>query len=138
MRLSIITIPTLITSTDTGSKGANTMPMRTIEALTREWRHVTWKVIELHNVPVSRMRRLLLETYTSLHALREKKSVSKSICALLCELQDFSWWVTELKQSPMHGLYPIYGTIIDAIKKEFLTGNSDTKAIAQFLNGELE
>lgn len=114
------------------------MPMRTIEALTREWRHVTWKVIELHNVPVSRMRRLLLETYTSLHALREKKSVSKSICALLCELQDFSWWVTELKQSPMHGLYPIYGTIIDAIKKEFLTGNSDTKAIAQFLNGELE
>lgn len=113
------------------------MPTRTIEALTREWRHVTWKVIELHNVPVSRMRRLLLETYTVLHALREKKTVSKSICDLLCEMQDFSWWITDLNHSPMHGLYPIYSTIIDEMRKEFLTGESDAKAIGQFLNGEL-
>ena len=136
MKSSATTMPMSIISMVIGFKGANSMQMRTIEALTREWRHITWRAIELHNVPISRMRRLLLETYTALHALREKKSVSKSVCALLCEMQEFSWRIANLEQSPIYGLYPIYVTIIDAIRKEFLTGESDTKAIAQFLNGD--
>ena len=112
------------------------MPMETIETLTREWRYMTWEAIELRNIPISKIRNLLLDTYTTLHGLRDKKSVSKSVCALLCEMQEFSWCIANLKQSPIYGLYPVYGTIIDAIRKEFLTSESDTKAIAQFLNGD--
>ena len=113
------------------------MKIRPIVKLTKDWRSITWEVIELRKVPIEKVRLLLLETYTTLHALREKKYIPKSVCALLCEMNDFAWWVNDLENSPIHGLYPIFSTVIDEMRKEFLTGASDDKAIAKFLNGEL-
>ncbi len=114
------------------------MKIRSIIKLTKDWHSMTWEVIELRKVPIEKVRLLLLETYTTLHALREKRYIPKSVCALLCETNDFAWWVNDLENSPIHGLYPIFSTAIDEIRKEFLTGTSDDKAIAKFLNGELE
>lgn len=113
------------------------MKIRSIVKLTKDWRSMTWEVIELRKVPIEKVRLLLLETYTTLHALRKKKYIPKSVCALLCEMNDFAWWVNDLENSPIHGLYPIFSTVIDEMRKEFLTGASDTKSIAKFLNGEL-
>ena len=56
---------------------------------------------------------------------------------LLCEMQHFAHWVSSLENSPMYGLYPIFSTAIDEMQKEFISGNSNTKALAQFLNEKI-
>ena len=112
------------------------MAIHTIESLTKHWRSVTKRTIEMRKISISEIRMLVLETYTTLHALRHASVVAKSVCVLICEIKNFSWWVNNLKRSPMHGCYPIFSTLIDAMCDEFLTGESDAKAIAQFLGGE--
>ena len=112
------------------------MAIHTIESLTKHWRSVTKRTIEMRKISISEIRMLVLETYTTLHALRHASVVAKSVCVLICEMKNFSWWVNNLKRSPLHGYYPIFSTLIDAMCDEFLTGESDAKAIAQFLNGE--
>ena len=119
-----------------GTNGGVDMSIHTIDALTKHWRSVTQRTIELRKVSLSEIRMLLLETFTTLHALRNASVVSKSVCVLICEMKNFSWWVNSLKRSPLHGFHPIFSTTIDEMCKEFLTGESDTKAIAKFLNGE--
>lgn len=120
-----------------GTDGGVDMSIHTIDALTKHWRSVTQRTIELRKVSLSEIRILLLETFTTLHALRNASVVSKSVCVLICEMKNFSWWVNSLKRSPLHGYYPIFNTLIDAMCDEFLTGESDTKAIAKFLGGEI-
>ena len=114
------------------------MSMHTIDDLTKHWRSITQRAIEMRKVSISEIRMLLLETFTTLHALRHATVVSKSVCTLICEMKTFSWWVNSLKKSPLHGFHPVFSTAIDEMCKEFLTGESDVKAIAQFLNGEIE
>ena len=112
------------------------MAIHTIESLTKHWRSVTKRTIEMRKISISEIRMLVLETYTTLHALRHASVVAKSVCVLICEIKNFSWWVNNLKRSPMHGCYPIFSTLIDVMCDEFLTGESDAKVIAQFLSGE--
>lgn len=114
------------------------MAIHTIEDLTKHWCSVTQKVIEMRKVSISEIRMLLLETFTTLHALRNAGVVSKSVCILICEMKNFSWWVNSLKRSPLHGFHPIFCTAIDEMCNEFLTGESDIKTIAQFLSGETQ
>ena len=120
-----------------GTNGGVEMPIHTIDALTKHWRSVTQRTIELRKVSLSEIRMLLLETFTTLHALRNASVVSKSVCVLICEMKNFSWWANSLKRSPLHGVHPIFSTTIDEMCKEFLTGESDTKAIAKFLSSEI-
>ena len=112
------------------------MAIHTIDSLITHWRSATQRTIELREVTIPEIRMLLLESYTTLHALRVASSVSKSVCALICEMKSFSWWVNSLDRSPLHGYYPIFSAAIDGMCEEFLTGESDTKAIAEFLSGE--
>ncbi len=119
-----------------GTNGGVDISIHTVDDLTKHWRSVTQRTIELRKVSISEIRMLLLETFTTLHALRHASVVSKSVCVLICEMKNFSWWVNSLKRSPLHGCHPIFSTTIDEMCKEFLTSESDTKTIAQFLNGE--
>ena len=134
--------PTSITSTAIGSKGVRTMterPMsaRSIKELAKTWRIYTERVITFSTVSVSSVRLLLLETYTVLHVLKQKRLVPKSVCELLCEIQNFAWWINGLKSSSLHGFYPLIVSAIDEMRNEFIASTNDTETIARFLNGEL-
>ena len=113
------------------------MPARSINDLTKRWRSLTERIISFREVPADKVRLLLLETYTVLHALKQRRTVPKSMCELLCEMQNFAWWVNDLKCSPLHGLYPLFVTAIDKMKEEFISGETDAQSIAKFLSGEL-
>ena len=110
---------------------------RSIKDLSKTWRIYTERIITFREVSVSSVRLLLLETYTVLHALKHKRLVPKSVCELLCEMQNFAWWINGLKSSSLHGFYPLIVSAIDEMRKEFIAGTNDTETIAKFLNGEL-
>lgn len=103
-----------------------------------DWRTYTERVITFREVSVASVRLLLLETYTVLHALKPKRLVPKSVCELLCEMQNFAWWINGLKNSSLHGFYPLIVSAIDEMRKEFIAGTNDTESIARFLKGELD
>ena len=142
MKSSATTTPTSITSTVTGSKGVcvvteRPIVARSIKDLSKTWRLYTERVITFREVSVSSVRLLLLETYTVLHALKQKRLVPKPVCELLCEMQNFAWWIGGLKTSSLHGFYPLIVSAIDEMRKEFIAGTNDAESIARFLNGEL-
>ena len=132
-----------ITSTATGSKGVHVMTdsptvARSIKELSKRWNLYTERVITFREVSVASVRLLLLETYTVLHALKHKRLVPKSVCELLCEMQNFAWWINGLKNSSLHGFYPLIVSAIDEMRKEFIAGTNDVETIARFLNDELK
>ena len=127
----------------TGSKGVCVMTERPIAArsikeLSKTWRAYTERVITFREVFVPSVRLLLLETYTILHALKQKRLVPKSVCELLCEMQNFAWWINGLKSSSLHGFYPLIVSAIDEMRTEFIADTNDTESIARFLKGELD
>ena len=134
---------TSITTTTTGIQGDGAMtdrpmPARPIKELSKNWRTFTERVITFREVPVSSVRLLLLETYAALHPLKQNRLVPKSVCELLCEMQNFAGWINGLKNSSLHGFYPIFVCAIDEMRKEFIAGKNDVETIARFLNNELK
>ncbi|MBR5523977.1 MAG: hypothetical protein IKU51_01750 [Clostridia bacterium] len=111
---------------------------RSIKELSKTWRIYTERIITFHKVYVSSVRLLLLETYTVLHALKQKRLIPKDVCELLCEMQNFAWWINGLKTSSLHGFYPLIVSAIDEMRKEFISGTNDVESVARFLKGELD
>ena len=100
-----------------------------IEKLAHDWRSITWKVIELEKVNLKVLQRLFRDTYDILDKLSTEKLVPKEICGLLLEMHEFSWWVTDLKDTPIHYLYQEIVSLVNNLNKCFLTRDADIIAI---------
>ena len=96
-----------------------------IEKLAHDWRSITWKVIELEKVNLKVLQRLFRDTYDILDKLSTEKLVPKEICGLLLEMHEFSWWVTDLKDTPIHYLYQEIVSLVNELNKYFLTRDAD-------------
>ena len=96
-----------------------------IEKLAHDWRSITWKVIELEKVNLKVLQRLFRDTYDILDKLSTEKLVPKEICGLLLEMHEFSWWVTDLKDTPIHYLYQEIVSLVKDLNNYFLTRDAD-------------
>lgn len=108
--------------------------MRTIETLTHDWHSLTWKVIEFENINLSEPQKLFRETYEILEHYSTATLVPKEICGLLLEMHDFSWWTSDLDETPMHTHYQEIVSLVSLLNKYFLTRDANTKEIERLIN----
>lgn len=113
------------------------MNTETIEKLIRDWRSMNWKVIELERVNLKSLKRLFRDTYDIIDKLSTEKLVPKEMCGLLLEMHAFSWWVTDLKDTPIHYLYQEIVSLVHELNEYFLTRDADTEGIEQMINVRL-
>lgn len=108
-----------------------------IEKLAHDWRSITWKVIELEKVNLKVLQKLFRDTYDILDKLSTEKLIPKEMCGLLLEMHEFSWWVSDLKDTPIHYLYQEIVSLVTELNKYFLTRDADTEGIEQMINVRL-
>ena len=107
--------------------------MKTIETLTRDWHSLTWKVIEFQNLDIPELQKLFDETYKNIECYSIESLVPKEISGLLLEMHDFSWWVSDLDETPMHTHYQEIVSLVSLLNKYFLTRDANTKEIERLI-----
>lgn len=108
--------------------------MKKIETLTRDWHSLTWKVIEFENINLSEPQKLFRETYEILEHYSTATLVPKEICGLLLEMHDFSWWTSDLDETPMHTHYQEMVSLVSLLNKYYLTRDANTDEIEHLIN----
>ena len=108
--------------------------MRTIETLTHDWHSLTWKVIEFQKLDIPELQKLFDETYKIIECYSTESLVPKEITALLLEMHDFSWWVCDLDETPMHTQYREIVSLVNLLNKYFLTRDANTKEIQRLID----
>lgn len=109
------------------------MELKTIKKLTDAWIEVTGAVIRFENPDRSKIATLFQETYALLDQYSKKELVPKEISGLLIEMNEFSWWVSNIEDAPAHILYQEITTLVYALNKYFLTRDYDIKTIESFI-----
>ena len=100
----------------------------TKDIITR-WDGIIWRVIELNHINITQLQALLMETYDLLDLHSPKSYARKEFISLLVELNDFSWWLCTLPDTPLHGKYQQVVTIIRKITEHFLGKYTDRQQI---------
>ena len=108
--------------------------MKTIETLTRNWHSLTWKVIEFQKLDIPELQKLFDETYKNIECYSTESLVPKEFSGLLLEMHDFSWWVSDLDDTPMHTYYQEIVSLVSLLNKYFLTRDANTKEIERLIN----
>jgi hypothetical protein len=96
------------------------MERKMINDITVRWKGMTWKVIELNNINIVQLQCLFMETYDLLDLYSRKVFARKELTSLLLEMQEFSWWVCTLPDTPFHHNYQQVMTLIQKLTEHFL------------------
>lgn len=123
---------------ETHKKGTN-MELKLIMDLVTQWKNITWDVINLQNISILKLQVLSIETYELLDLYKDKNYTRKQFAALLLEMQEFSWWVGTLPDSPVHDNYQQVYTLIQTLIKHYLDEPIDRQQIETLIDAiELE
>lgn len=109
------------------------MEILKIKALADEWNAAAWKVIEFENPGFKEVRKLFLETYEIIEKYRDEKLVPKELSGLLLEMQEFSWWVSNLEETPLHRYHQEIVSMMYELKGMFLKSGADTQKIKNLI-----
>lgn len=109
------------------------MEIKRIQEVVDHWRSATDKVIEFENPGYKEVRELFKTTYEIIEKYRKEKLVPKVLSGLLLEMHDFSWWVSDLEETPLHCHYQKIVSLTNQLSKYFLTSNADTQNIKNII-----
>ena len=104
-----------------------------IENLIKEWDIATDRVIRFCNPGVPKIRKLFKLTFEILDKYSKENLVPKTICSLLFEINDFEWWVTDLKETPLHYRHKEITSIICEFRKYFRTRDANVESILDMI-----
>lgn len=96
------------------------MSCLTINILTEDWDLITDNVIRFEEIDIENLKSLLTDTYEILKSYSKEKLVPKEISGLLLAVKNFSWWVMDLEETPLHHLYQQIGNIVSEMNISFL------------------
>ena len=102
------------------------MDTKQIVALIEEWNNVTFRAIQFQKVSLTRIRKLLKETFELLVSYHQEPRVPKALCRLLLEMQDFGWWISDLEETPLHAYYQELNNLVWALNDYFFSGGDET------------
>lgn len=105
------------------------MDAQKIKMLTQEWGDVTDKVIRFENPGCDRIRGLFKETFDLLDRYRDLDFVPKQTSALLLQMHDFGWWISDLEETPLHCYYQEIVSVVCDLNTYFLTPVSNSEEI---------
>lgn len=103
--------------------------MERIQKLSNGWRSATENVIRFEELDLADVRELFKETYSVLDEFSKENLVPKQISELLIEMNDFSWWVSDLADTPMYVFYEEIIKLVSALNRYFLTRDYDIRVI---------
>lgn len=105
------------------------MEIKKIQEVIDNWRSATDKVIEFQNPGYKEVSELFKMSYGIIEKYREEKLVPKELSGLLLEMHEFSWWVSELDDTPLHEHYQEIVSLISTLNKYFFTNEMDINGI---------
>lgn len=103
------------------------MEIQKIKKLTNEWKSITEKVLGFESPGCDKIRALFNDTFELLDRYRNLDCVPKQISALLLQIHDFSWWVSDLKETPLHCYYQEIVSVVCNLNTYFLTPVSNSE-----------
>lgn len=101
------------------------MEIKKIQKVMDDWHKATWTVIELKNPGFDKVRKLFKETYEIIEEYSKEKLIPKELSGLLFEMRDFSWWVGDLDDTPLHSNYQEISHLVMRLNKYLLIGETD-------------
>lgn len=110
------------------------MDIERINKLARDWDSITWKVIRFEKIDLKKLHRLFKETYEMIENYSTEKAVPKELCGLLWEMHEFSWWVGDLDDTPIHYLFEDIVTVVQGLNKYLLTRDADIETITSIID----
>ena len=113
------------------------MKIKKIEELTQDWKYETWKVVELIKPNLKEIKKLFKETFEIIQEYSSQDQVPKEIVSLLLEVNDFSWWVSDLKDTPIHCLYQEIISLVFKMNKHFISCDTNIEEIEEIINEKL-
>ena len=105
-----------------------------ITDLTEKWYNAYQKVLQFAEVDSTYLRALFTDSYHLLEKFSEYELIPKEFCDLLCEMENFSWWVSDLRETPLHKYYREIVSLVSALKTGFLNDRFDREEIENLLN----
>ena len=105
-----------------------------LQKISNDWNVVTWEIIEFKDPGLSKINKLLQDTFDVLKKYRNQELVPKEISGILLEMYDFRWWVMDLKESPLHPFYQDISSAVNALNKYFLYDQDDSEVEALIAN----
>ena len=110
------------------------METKQLEFLATGWSIMTCKAVNRIDLDVKELQDLLKESHTLLHQLAKEELAPKEATALLLEMLEFSHWLGTLEDTLTYHLRKPILDAVNAIKEDFLTGDSDPKTIERLLD----
>ena len=105
------------------------MEIEKIKKVADGWQNATWQVIDFKNPGFDVVRALFTETYVIIEKYSKEKLIPKELSGLIFEMHDFSWWVGNLKDTPLHFLYQEICHLVVYLNKYLLSGDADIQDI---------
>ena len=90
--------------------------------------------IEFQKLDIPELQKLFDETYKIIECYSTESLVPKEISGLLLEMHDFSWWVSDLDETPMHTHYQEIVSLVNLLNKYFLTRDANTNEIERLID----
>ena len=107
------------------------METERIKKLADAWFDVTDSVIRFEKPSEETVGSLFKESYEILSQHRDDELVPKEISGLLIEMNNFGWWVSDLKETPWHNRYQEIVSLVFKLISYFLHGTEQADVIEE-------
>ena len=109
------------------------MEMNHIENLINEWKDAVDKVISFEEIGTAKLKLLFAQTFEVLSEYKDDALIPKQIGELIFEMNDFSWWVSGLNETPLNEYSSYVVTIVLGYKRYFFVGDYDKEEVEEAL-----
>lgn len=101
------------------------MDIEKFKELADGWKAATEKVLKLESLDCQVLSKLFLETYSIIKEYCHEDMVPKELFRVLWEMNDFSWWVSSLVDTPINILYQEITSLVISLHSYLLSGTVD-------------
>lgn len=108
--------------------------------LADSWKAATEQALKFEEIDRKVLSKLFLETYRIIKEYCHEDMVPKELFRILWEMNDFSWWVSSLVDTPINILYQEITSLVISFNSYLLSGTVDELDIQyhiEKIDGEL-
>lgn len=116
------------------------MDIEKFKELAVGWKAATEQALKFEEIDRKVLSNLFLETYLIIKEYCHEDMVPKELFRILWEMNDFSWWVSSLVDTPINILYQKITSLVISFNSYLLSGTVDELDIQyhiEKIDGEL-
>lgn len=101
------------------------MDNENFKELADNWKAATEQALKFEEIDRKVLSKLFLETYRIIKEYCHEDMVPKELFRVLWEMNDFSWWVSSLVDTPINTLYHEITSLVISLHSYLLSGSVD-------------